>query len=322
MTGRRVIVGVAVMGLATTSIAALLAELYGVASMRSVVVFGAIPAGALLIAAASSRHPTLADIGIRIRIGALGGVLGTIGYDLVRIPFAMAGMRVFSPIHSYGVLVAGSSHSTGWTDALGWLYHLSNGITFGIIYAVVAARRTRWLGVVWGLLLETAAVYGPFAGRYGLSGQTFAIVVAYGAHLAYGYPLGVVVEHYDSMAQWLRRSRFAVTTAIAVPAALIILAFRPWVADPALERALELRDRSGVVTAVIVGDRFRPEWLLIRSGECVAFVNEQDRTFQSSVVGAIGPGTTVTWCPAGGPKVHRIRLDDAPFSGGFVFVRD
>lgn len=322
MPPRTAVLRLAVMALAATSIAALLAELYGVASMRSVFVFAALPSSVGLVLIAISRHPALTDVGARIRVGALGGVVGTIGYDLVRIPFAMAGMRVFAPIHSYGVLVAGSGHSSGWTDVLGWLYHLSNGITFGIIYAVVAARRNRWFGVAWGLVLESAAVYGPFAGRYGLSGQTFAIVVAYAAHVAYGYPLGLLVERFDAVVERLRRIRWTVSMAVAVPALLILLAFRPWVPDPVLARALQLRDASGMATTVVVGDRFRPEWLRIDRGECIVIVNEQDRTLLSPVVGEIGPHATVTWCPQGEPRVHRIRLDDAPFSGGFVFVGD
>ena len=37
----------------------------------------------------------------RFRVGAVAGVIGTLGYDVFRIPFAAAGRRVFAPIDSY-----------------------------------------------------------------------------------------------------------------------------------------------------------------------------------------------------------------------------
>ena len=51
------------------------------------------------------RSPKLVELQKRIRVGVFGGVIGTIGYDLIRLPFAVGGTRVFVPIDTYGLLI-------------------------------------------------------------------------------------------------------------------------------------------------------------------------------------------------------------------------
>ena len=142
------------------------------------VFWGASVPSMLLLAVLGASSRVHSDLRVRIRVGALAGVIGTLGYDIVRIPFALAGQRVFAPIESYGLLIANASASSGLTSTLGWMYHLSNGVTFGIAYAAIAARRPWPLGIVWGLALESVAVFSPFAARYGLAGQFVPIAIA------------------------------------------------------------------------------------------------------------------------------------------------
>jgi len=305
-------------GLAFGSIAALLAELYYVATMRAVLIGVTLPTTILLVALATTRITGLKELRDRIRVGAVGGVLGVVGYDLVRIPFAILGMRVFAPIYSYGLVGAGAEQSTGLTNVLGWTYHLSNGITFGIAFAVIFARRSRWIAVAYGMALEAIAFLSPFTDQYGLTGKWWPITVAFLAHIAYGWPLGLVVERFDAVRAALARARFSVSLTVITPIVLIVLMFRPWNVSDDLQRAYELAEATGVPTAVVDGDEWRPEWLRIPAGGCIDIVNDADTVFDSQF-GEVGADTTTRFC-VDEPGVHRVKFDDAPYSGGFVYV--
>ena len=126
------IAAVLVLGLCATSVGALLADLYGLMPMDQFARWVTGPGLLLLIALASRTVPSYQNLQRRIRLGAVAGVAGTIAYDVFRIPFALAGQRIFAPIFSYGLLIDGGGMSSPWTDLLGWLFHLSNGVTFGI----------------------------------------------------------------------------------------------------------------------------------------------------------------------------------------------
>jgi hypothetical protein len=254
----------------------------------------------------------------RIRVGAVGGALGTLGYDIVRLPFALAGQRVFAPIESYGVLVIDASASSNLTSTLGWLYHLSNGVTFGIAYAMMAARRAWPWGVAWALLLETVAVLSPFAARYGLSGQVVPIAIAYGAHVFYGYPLGRLVQNLDRTNAALRRlGRHSVAMTLVVAVAIIIGWHRPWSQSPT-EREAEQLSAGGPPATIVLRDRFQPQWLRTHAHGCVLVDNRSGKGY-ATPHGNVDPGTRSTLCfdRAG---IYRVRLGTRPYSGGFVYV--
>ncbi|WIM99141.1 hypothetical protein ACTOB_002782 [Actinoplanes oblitus] len=299
------------------SIAALLADLYGVAPMHAVFWLVSVPAMAVL-ALLPALPGVGADLRARIRVGAVAGALGTLGYDLARIPFALAGLRVFAPVETYGILVADASASSALTTTLGWLYHLSNGVTFGIAYAVLAARRPWPWGVGWGLLLETVAILGPFATRYGLSGHPVPIVIAYGAHVCYGWPVGRLAQNLDATDAALRRmGRHSVAVILVLAVAAVVLWHRPWQVS-APERAAAALSRGGPPVTVVRVDRFRPEWLRIRTGGCVLVDNRSARSY-ATPAGTVPARARGTLC-FDRPGVYRIRLGTHPYSGGFVYV--
>jgi hypothetical protein len=303
--------------LAGGSIAALLADMYGIAAMTTVFWFVSLPSMVLLtILANTPRVDTEARE--RIRVGAVAGVIGTIGYDIVRVPFALAGQRVFAPIDSYGVLIADAQASSGVTSTLGWLYHLSNGGTFAIAYAAVMARQ-RWpWGIVWALTLETAAVLSPFGARYGLSGQAVPIVIAYGAHVFYGYPVGRVVQDLDDASATLHRlGRHSVAVILVASITLVIGWHRPWSRSPE-ELAAARLSTADVPAAIVVRDRFEPEWLRVRTGGCVLVDNRSDTPFETPY-GNVAPATTSALCFSQDGAL-RVRLGPKPYSGGFVYV--
>jgi hypothetical protein len=299
------------------SIAALLADVFGIAPMWTVFWFLSVPAMAALtvVGVAPLAGPELRR---RIRVGAVAGAVGTLGYDLVRIPFALAGQRVFAPIESYGILIADASSSSGLTSTLGWLYHLSNGVTFGVAYAVVAARRHWAWGVAWGLALESVAVFSPFASRYGLAGQAGPIAIAYGAHLCYGYPLGRMVQNLDRVEAELRRlGRPAVAVSLIAASCAIVAWHRPW-ASTAAEREATGLTADGVPATVVTVDRFAPEWLRVPAGSCIAVANHSGTRYETPY-GVVEAGAVSRLC-FDQPGVYRVRLGSRAYSGGFVYA--
>lgn len=147
----------------------------------------------------------------RVLLGAIGGLWGTMGYDVFRIPFHLAGLNPFAPIYAYGMWVTGQPASTVGTDACGFVYHLSNGVSFGIIYALVMTHRAWGWAVLWGLLLETLAVVTPFGAVFSLRHYSNLLVLAYIAHIFYGLPLGLCCAYpnYFLRAHALRSKTFA-----------------------------------------------------------------------------------------------------------------
>lgn len=159
--------------------------------MRTLAVLVGVPCSLAMLAAwIRSRAVGDALFLLKVRAGFWGGLWGTLGYDLVRIPFHWAGQNPFPPIRSYGVWISGGAFSTPWTDGWGFFYHLSNGITFGWIYSFLLLRKHWIWAVVWGLLLETVAVYTAFGEVFRIRSAYSALGLAYAAHLFYGFPLG------------------------------------------------------------------------------------------------------------------------------------
>lgn len=179
---------------------ALLLHVGGFASLHTIAIWAFLPS-LLLLLWVGRLSSSVRDSMI---VGAVGGLLGTFGYDLFRVPFMLMGKRVFAPISAYGVWLLDGDRSTALTELAGWSYHFSNGITFGIMYALVATRRSWKWAILWGLALETIVVVSPFADAFALRGAYGALAIAYAGHLAYGYPLGRVVERPARLLEWLR----------------------------------------------------------------------------------------------------------------------
>jgi hypothetical protein len=209
-------------------------------------------------------------------IGFWGGLLGTLAYDAVRIPFlVLLGQRVFAPISVYGVWALDADISSRLTEVLGWGYHFSNGITFGVMYALFMRRR-HWLwAILWAFLLETIAILSPFSQIFNLTGNYSAIGIAYLGHIAYGLPLGWLVYKWDETWDW--RKRKPVLLRWAGPGmAFLMMAFvvfsplgRPtWIAR---------ESRAEVDTLIVEGERLNPDWVRIERGGMVLVRNGESR---------------------------------------------
>lgn len=241
--------------------------------------------------------------------GAIGGLLGTIGYDVFRIPFILGGMRLFAPIDSYGVLMLNASASSQTTGFAGWSYHFTNGIGFGIFYAIIALGRKWPWAVLWGLVLETATILTPFADSYAIRGKWDLIAIAYAAHVAYGIPLGLVVQ---KAVTWEPRRPLPVPpwTVLAVLVVALLGWLRPTGSIPSRPET------------VVKDGEFQAQWLRFNPSECGTLTNADDRTYRAeAIVGALEPGGTAQVCNTT-VGAHRVRFEDKPYSGGFIIVDD
>jgi hypothetical protein len=319
LDGIQRIAALVVLGLCATSVGALLADLYGLMPMDVFVRWVTVPGLLLLTASTVRLVPAFGNLQRRIRLGAVAGVAGTLAYDVFRIPFALAGQRIFAPIFSYGLLIDGGGMSSPWTDLAGWLFHLSNGVTFGIAYAVVMAGRHWGFGVLWGMFLETVAFLGPFTAIYGLTGKWLSIGIAFVAHVAYGLPLGLMAARFDRTERFLKHNLVRPTLVVlGVSVIGLTLWHRPWSEPATLDRAQQLATEAGLPVALVSVERFEPEWLRVEPGGCILVVSESTESYTSDV-GTLPAGEEAAWCFLD-PGVERVRLNDRPYSGGFVFV--
>jgi len=199
--------------LAAMSIWCLLAEFYGLCSMRSFTLYILIPSTALLVLIAV-RDLLKGDgqLWSAVVIGAVGGLLAACAYDLFRLPFVIATadqigptwlrLPLFSVFPRFGAMILGQSFTAQQTDSqfkllahvVGWAYHLSNGITFGVMYMAMigdAGRRSWAWAIVLAVGLELAMLFTPYTNFFGINLTTRFVVATLTAHLIFGIVLGL-----------------------------------------------------------------------------------------------------------------------------------
>ena len=309
---------------ACSSVFPLLAWVAGIAAFRIVALVVALPMllGLLGVTAWMDRTGRWPETRAAILAGVLGGALGTVAYDLVRIPFVyLLGLQLLAPIDSYGVLLTGASTSSGLTMFAGWMYHFTNGIGFGIAYAVMASRRSWGWGIAWALFLESVAVFSPFAARYGLVTDGaiawLPIALAYGAHLPYGSIVGVFGQRAPEVAvaarAWVRAPALVAIAAIAV---VIAVFTRPLVPDADWDRGNAVADGP---SAIILEGQLVPAWLRVPVGGCATIKNGDSAAAKLSTGATIEPGATATVCGSR-PGTTRVRVNEVPVAGGWLLV--
>jgi hypothetical protein len=315
-------VAVALLGLGP--VASLLAWVFGLGPFA--VWFWAVSAPSILLLCSivwwATRDGERPRLRLAVVAGTVGGLLGTFGYDVFRLPFHLFGLRLLTPIDSYGVLLLGADRSNDLTGLAGWLYHVSNGVGFGIAYGVVALGRRWWWGVLWAMVLETATIATPFVGTYGLRGRWVIIGIAYAAHVAYGVPLGRWVERASvRVPQLLELTRRPILVSLSVAVFGLFFWHHPWRSIGSAWSGSSAASASASVS--VVRDRFEPRWLRVAVGECVTVHNRDE------VIHALrGAGEKPTPLPARGSGracfaddgVHRVRTSSRPDAGGYVIV--
>ena len=199
--------------LSATSIWCLLAEFYGLGSMRAFTLYILIPSSVILVLlAAADRMKGDGRLCQAVLIGALGGLLAAFAYDLFRLPWVIGWidkvgphwlrLPLFKVFPRFGAMILGRPYSPDQTDSqfplivhvVGWVYHFSNGITFGVMYMALLgdARRRTWLwGVALAAGLELAMLFTPYRSFFGIGLTALFVVVTLSAHVIFGVVLGL-----------------------------------------------------------------------------------------------------------------------------------
>lgn len=156
---------------------------------------GAIIAGVVLWANAQR----LQLISSLLRSGVWAGGLATLAYDLVRIPVAHSGVPVFKAISYFGTVILGVQSPTLLSETLGWAYHLSNGVSFGLMYAAMVRRPRLYSAVIWALTLEAVMLMTPYAEIFGYRRDVKFFAITIGAHAVYGLVLYLALRLWNGI---------------------------------------------------------------------------------------------------------------------------
>src|SRR5258706_9425802 len=198
--------------LATSSIACLLADFYGFCPMRIFTPLIFLPAILMLFAfAVLDRRYGNGRLWCAVWIGLMAGLLAAVAYDLFRLPFVFAKewgidsvvppMKLFKVFPRFGAMVLGqpieqSEYSLA-AHIVGWLYHFSNGATFGVMYLAVVGDGTRrhWAwAVLFALTLELGMLLTPYSVAFTIPVTVGFVFVTIAAHALFGATLGLSVR--------------------------------------------------------------------------------------------------------------------------------
>jgi len=191
---REVVLGVAAAG---TSGVAVLLQAAGLLPLSFTVPFVALPAACLLTGAVLFRRGLDARLHAYSSVlarGAAWGLVATVVYDLIRPALVAVLGSAYDPYRAqpiFGQLITGLPGSDPLALAAGWIYHLWNGISFAMIFALVRPNGGALLGLAWGLALQLLmmAAY-PALLRARLDDPAFMITGLVG-HSFWGVVLGL-----------------------------------------------------------------------------------------------------------------------------------
>jgi hypothetical protein len=198
-----------VFALAATSIWCLLAEFYGLCSMRTFALWILIPATAAL--AALALHDRVRGdrrLWRGVMIGIAGGLAAAVAYDLFRLPFVFSrewglqglipAMPLFKVFPGFGAMLLGEpanqAHYSLAAHLLGWAYHFSNGATFGVMYTAATGEPSRrhWAwAVLMAVGIELAMLASPYTSFFGIGMTGLFVAVTMAAHAIFGATLGL-----------------------------------------------------------------------------------------------------------------------------------
>jgi len=209
-----------VFALAASSIGCLLADFYQLCPMRSFTAFIFLPALLILLGlAVFDRTGGEGHVWRAVWIGLFGGLLAAVAYDVFRLPFVFAKdwgidwlvspVPLFKVFPRFGAMVLGQpieqEHYSPATQIVGWLYHFSNGATFGVMYLALFgdARRRHWLwAVLFAVGLELGMLLTPYTRVFNIPLTARFVIVTVAAHAIFGVGLGQSVR-------WLSYRRIA-----------------------------------------------------------------------------------------------------------------
>lgn len=198
-SSKKLLVRLTIIVLSSLSILTLLLYFAGVVSLRgSTVLMLATEAVGLLALWFATRKPNETWIRSILLSGLWAGALATLAYDIVRIPVAHSGIPVFKAITYFGTVLLGVQAPTPLSETLGWAYHLSNGVSFGLMYAALVKKPRLYSAVIWGLTLEAVMLLTPYAEVFGYRRDAKFFAITIGAHAVYGAVLYLALRWWTT----------------------------------------------------------------------------------------------------------------------------
>ncbi len=182
---------------AGTSIAALLLDWVGWIRMPYTISFVTLPGLVFLVALAVWARRADRDLLFnRLVTGTIAGLLGLVAYDVVRWVAQVilpVDFDAFGAFQTFGTLMTDRGRDSDLALAAGWAYHITNGLTFGIVYSLLAGPARWWWGLIWGATLEFAmmVVYPSLMNPKSIS--DFVIISVIG-HAVFGSVVGLWCE--------------------------------------------------------------------------------------------------------------------------------
>lgn len=145
---------------------------------------------------------TRATLGRGMLVGIGAGFAATLAYDASKAVLSTLDPSPYNPfeaIRVFGIVLIGADNPDGLLRAVGLVFHLSNGITFGLAYTFMFGRvalrgrgRAVALGVAWGLFLETFQL-ALFPGWMSIQFVAEFQQISFLAHTVFGCALGLLV---------------------------------------------------------------------------------------------------------------------------------
>ena len=157
------------------------------------VVLPAAIAVVVVVFAGQGRYASLRIVSDRVVAGATWGLVATVAYDLIR-PLLVWSLRLhFNPYRAhpiFGSLITGRPRTTSLAITVGWIYHVWNGVAFGVMLALVRPRGAWLAGLTWALGLQAMMMYlYPKFLEVRLDNPGFLVTTIVG-HGLYGIVLG------------------------------------------------------------------------------------------------------------------------------------
>lgn len=194
--------------LAATSIWSLLMEFFGWWTMRGFTVFASFPALMVLVGLAlTDRTIGTQRLWRAVLVGALAGLVAAVAYDVFRLPFVYAdalgiqnwvpSLRLFKVFPMFGAMILGQPlEQPGYSlvaQLVGWTYHFSNGLTFGVMYVAMiddASRSHLGWAILFAVGLELAMLFTPYPAFFHIPLSAKFVTVTLLAHLVFGVVMG------------------------------------------------------------------------------------------------------------------------------------
>jgi len=200
-----------VLGCTAAGIGAFLLDVAGIVAMPWTISFVSLPALVVVVAIGVwaqrvARQPFFN----RLAVGVIAGFIATLAYDGVRLAIqetAPLDYDGFRSINIFGSLILSKPETALDARIAGWTYHFWNGISFGVMYALVAGPARWYWGLAWGMALEMMMIgIYPVAFAIQRSDPAF-LAISMTGHAAYGAVLGLLAERWcDRVPLPLRRA--------------------------------------------------------------------------------------------------------------------